>query len=89
MDITLNDSEIKTAINKYLASSGIEVRGKTVEITLVNGRKGRGSKAFVSISDESEMFHEPKTSPQPTDSSFSDDDDVTETSDQSLFGSGE
>ena len=49
MNITLNDSEIKQAIEAYVNQSGINTDGKDVGIVLTVGRKQNGVTAQVII----------------------------------------
>jgi len=50
MNITLNNDEINKAIELFIANQGIDLYGKDIDILLINGRKGNGCKAEVSIS---------------------------------------
>jgi len=54
LNISLNDSEIKTAIENYVTKSGFDTVGKDIDITISVGRKGNGAKAEVVITDKEE-----------------------------------
>jgi len=51
LNISLNDSEIKDAIKQYVTKSGIDTFGKTVDITIKTGRRGNGTSAAISITE--------------------------------------
>lgn len=50
MHLSLNDSEIKEAIELYISNQGINTEGSDVEIKLKAGRSGKGHSAEVQIS---------------------------------------
>lgn len=49
MRITLNQNEIEQALRNYVASQGIELRDKQVEVTLTAGRGANGFYAELNI----------------------------------------
>ncbi len=49
MQITINENEIKDAIQTYVAAQGIGVEGKSVEVHLVAGRGSNGHTANIEI----------------------------------------
>lgn len=51
MQIQLKQREIEAALQQYLASRGIAMAGKSVEIRFTAGRKGGGLTADVSVED--------------------------------------
>ena len=59
MRVQLKQDEIKEALKQYIRQQGIQVSGKTVEITFTAGRKDTGLSAEVNISDADIMFQQP------------------------------
>jgi len=49
MDITLNNTEINHALEKYVSHQGINLDGKHVEVAFTAGRGANGNTAVVSI----------------------------------------
>lgn len=52
MLITLKQREIEAALRQYVATNGINLAGKTVDIAFTAGRKESGLSAEVSIEDD-------------------------------------
>ena len=51
MQINLKQTEITEALRQYIAQKGIDLRGKTVDITFTAGRKEGGLTAEINIED--------------------------------------
>lgn len=51
MQVNLNQDEIIRSVKEYVASQGISVVGKKIEITFSAGRKGNGLSAVVLVED--------------------------------------
>lgn len=51
MQIQLKQTEIVTALKQYIATQGISLAGKTVDISFTAGRKESGVVADISIED--------------------------------------
>jgi hypothetical protein len=52
MQITLNQDEIEKALKNYVASQGISITGKHVDVTLIAGRAPNGMSASINISND-------------------------------------
>lgn len=52
MDITLNQSEIETAIRQYVGGQGISLTEKLLSMTFTSGRKENGLSASLVITDK-------------------------------------
>lgn len=52
MQIQLKQNEINAALNQYIASQGINLIGKAVDISFTAGRKNTGLTADIKISDQ-------------------------------------
>jgi hypothetical protein len=52
MQITLNQDEIEKALKNYVASQGISITGKNVDVTLIAGRAPNGMSACINISND-------------------------------------
>jgi hypothetical protein len=50
--LELDAASIKKAITTHISNQGFDLAGKTVEVSLVNGRGGNGNRAVIVISDE-------------------------------------
>ena len=51
MQIQIKQAEIVSAVKRYVASQGIDLVNKTVEVSFTAGRKGTGLSAEVTIED--------------------------------------
>lgn len=51
MQIQLKQAEIEAALRQYISQHGINLTGKTVEITFTSGRKDNGLSAELIIED--------------------------------------
>lgn len=51
MQITIDDTEIKEAINDFIAKQGIAITDKKLSISFTIGRGGNGNSATVDISE--------------------------------------
>jgi MarR-like DNA-binding transcriptional regulator SgrR of sgrS sRNA len=51
MQIQLKQAEITEALKQYVAKQGINLTGKSVDITFTNGRKDNGLSADIIIED--------------------------------------
>ena len=56
MQIQLRQSEIVEALKQYIARQGINLKGKTVDISFTAGRKDAGLSADISIEDPGQQL---------------------------------
>ena len=54
MQVNLKQSEIERALKMYIASQGISLQGRDVEISFTAGRRGSGVSADMQISEDPE-----------------------------------
>lgn len=59
MQITLNQDEIEKAIITFVASQGISITGKNVDVTLIAGRAPNGMSASINISNDDRPSNTP------------------------------
>lgn len=80
MQVTLNQTEIETAIISYIAEQGISITGRKVAVSLLAGRGVNGMSATIDIKNEGEEDEETAETPQAADAPIdekSDDSDGT------------
>ena len=56
MQISLNQTEIESALKDYVAKQGIRLQGRVVSIEFTSGRKENGVSADLCISDDAGDF---------------------------------
>lgn len=59
MQIILKQREIEAALRQYIATGGVSLTGKTVEIGFTAGRKESGLVADISIEDTNQVAEAP------------------------------
>lgn len=51
MEVTLKQRDIEAALKLYLIKEGIQIAGKSVDMSFVSGRKNTGLSVSISITD--------------------------------------
>jgi len=87
LKIDLNQSEIETALVAYIADQGIDLTGKSIEVSLVAGRGVNGHSASIEISNAVAVVTGLPTSSEATDAPVLKEDVKEEPEDsQTIFG---